>query len=122
MENEEYPSDETSMEYTDVSSPYYTLTYCLKEGGENYCEEASEGVLNSCHKVSNTEMCSVTGQSRYMTEANCDGVCVPNDHECHEDKDCKLLGNEFSGTLAVDCNYETNLCEYERVIFDYQLM
>jgi len=103
---------------TPARNPYEKLMYCVKDD-PNFCEEQTDGVLNTCKKIPQEKCRDVNGNE----VDNCFGVCVYSEY-CDANKTCKDIGNAPTGILYAKCDFakgDKGKCQFaDEIITDYE--
>ena len=91
---------------------------CVKDD-PNFCEELTDGVLNTCKKIPQEKCRGVNGKE----VDNCFGVCVYSEY-CDANKTCKDIGNAPTGILYAKCDFskgDKGKCQFaDEMITDYE--
>ena len=95
-----------------------TTSY-YKNDSSNFCEELTDGVLNTCKKIPQEKCRGVNGKE----VDNCFGVCVYSEY-CDANKTCKDIGNAPTGILYAKCDFskgDKGKCQFaDEMITDYE--
>ena len=98
---------------TSNTNPYEKLLYCV-ENDPNYCEEHSNGVLNSCKNIPKPKCTDANGKEA----TDCYGVCVYADY-CDANKPCKDIGTPETGIVYSKCDFakgDNGKCQFAEQI------
>jgi len=98
---------------TSNTNPYEKLLYCVKND-PNYCEEHSNGVLNSCKNIPKPKCTDANGKEA----TDCYGVCVYADY-CDANKPCKDIGTPETGIVYSKCDFakgDNGKCQFAEQI------